>query len=168
MSAGEALWPKGCLVLRISFTDEPASAPDSIMWSRWSKSPFPLLESRSSAACVFPLNMRLANLRARLDSDFLSRSLSNRCWMALPSSTSDSRSPYFHVLRRLSRQAISSFGLDLRWGCCKTRSGKTMVALRATHSRADTSAKAEKSLQSSSTSDLPALPEGILKQFFLQ
>ncbi len=81
---------------------------------------------------------------------------------------SGSRSPFFHVFKRRSKQAACSLGLDLRFGSWSIRIGNKTVAFRAMFSRVEAAANAVYNLDSSVTKDLPVFPNGILKQFFLQ
>ncbi len=98
--------------------------------------------------------MRFAKERA------LVKALGSRCCRVLPSVSNMARSPSFQAFILRSRQA--SFTFDFWWGA---KIGRTVVAVRATDSRAEPAAKA---LYSLASSDLPTFPEGSLKQFFLQ
>ena len=68
--------------------------------------------------------------------------LGSLCWIALPSSSSLLRSPSFQRVSLLSRQAACSLALEVLCGFCRSRCGRTVAALSATDSRAETEAKA--------------------------
>ena len=107
------------------------------------------------------------NVRARRISfsAFALDVLGSLCCIVLPSFTSVVRSPSDQALRRLSRHLMFTF--DLLWGSCRVSIGRTVVAIRAMDSIAETLAKALYSLASSATKDLPAFPKGTLKLFIL-
>ena len=170
VASGEAGWPGGCLLARTSLTDVELGSSWFICCSNWSNPPLPLLASRSRAAWVFPWNIRLANFRASFSSFVLSflETLGRRRWIVLPSLVRASRSPSFQSSSLLTRQLAFPFAFDLLCGRCRSRIGRTMVAISAMGSSTLPEAKALYSLASSATKDFPALPNGTWKLFFLQ
>ncbi len=126
-----------------------------------------------------PLEHRFAKERARFCSFCLVKDLGSRRCRVIPSVRNMARSPSFQAFilvqdswaesnQLRSKQAICSFTFVLWWGFCRAKIGRTVLAIRATDSRADPAAKALYSLASSATKDLPTFPDGSLKQFYLQ
>ena len=163
----EAGLPVGCLLTSISFTDNSLELFVSTDWSKCNNDlyHYSIIDSELMG---FPLNISLANDCAKGASARLGFTFESLCCMVLPSSTKDFKSPCIHTSKRLFKQVMCSLTFDLQCGFCNTRIGKTVVAIKATDSKAEAEAKALNSLLNSSTKTLPTLPNGTLKQFFLQ
>ena len=130
---------------------------------------FPLLQIRSRAALVLPLNIKFENVLARFCwLDGLGAPWGRRFWRHLPSSKRELISPLAHAAMRRSKQAFNSLVFGLEDGFCRASTDSTEIAFRAMGSSAEGSEYALKSLLSSFTNSLPPLPNGTWKEFLFQ
>ena len=139
VDSGSAGWPARCLLLRTSLTVIESGLFWFSNWSSCSTPPFPLLTSRFMAVWINLWNMRVANFLPSLLAFLFSNLewLGSLCWIVLPSLMRASRFSSFHVLSLLSRQLAFSLAFDPQCGHCKSRTGRTVVAMRAMDSRAE-------------------------------
>ena len=119
----------GCFDFKVSRTEGEAGSSGLTGSVAFRTPPLPFWESKSKAALVFPPNIRSENVRARFMSCLCEGAVfGRRFWRHLPSRTRLLMSPVAQVLRRRSRQAARSFGLDLRAGFWRTRIDITVMA----------------------------------------
>lgn len=125
----------------------------------WRTAQLPLLDSKSRAALVFPLNIRFENDLARfcwfVD---LHTPLERRFWRHLPSTRRVSISPLAQAVIRRSKQVFSCFVFGVEDGFCRARVDSTVMAFKAMGSSAEGSAYALKLIAYLAPSQSPCLP----------
>ena len=163
MESNETGIPGGCLSARMSRTLLGCERPMSTSSSRPSGVPVSLLARCLRAALVFPCDINFAKDLAGLSSLTGGEFLPKRDWMVFPSLIRSESFPSDHSSILLLRALMWSLALELREGFWSRRFGITMVAFRATDSKAEAAAKVLKSLESSRTKVFPMLPWGTVK-----
>ena len=158
MESTDAGMPGGYLSARMSRTLLGCERPMSTSSSRPSGVPVFLLAKSLRAALVFPCDIKLAKDLVRLSSFTGGEFLPKRDWMMFPSLIRSERFPTDHNSILLFRALMWSLALEFCEGFWSRRFGITMVAFRATDSKAEAAAKALNSLESSRTKVFPMLP----------
>ena len=108
MASVVASWPGGCLLWRTSLTEGNLVSLGLAGSSRQSTPPLPLFASRSKGGCVLPLNMRLANDRARCSSCCILKDFGSRCWRVLLSLIKITSSPELEASFQTSDMLLHS------------------------------------------------------------